>query len=404
MAQNNCNIAKEDMVFELNDVIEATRTGVCGGQFCFDVNLKGSINGSDGRNYQFYDHKHENFSDVPDIREIYCHSEKWSIKRYAKRSEHSCGNYSCGKAITSWCGRCKKEGYCSVDCQKRCWPLHGRKCRNSYSETDFWRWFSTGKCSIFHYALAETIRQLMRCKNEPLKEFIGIPSGARVRVVFEHRGETYEIEDAFISGSYRHVNKEAQERLGYKESVYIYNKNFNNYKDEKNLTLNSFSADDMDRMGHVSEGAIHMFESDCVNSYGERCSKKYCVNDAHLGVHQLCVLRVRKYWGGTDKKGNTANTSNETDIIYVDMAGMQYGHDEILVLSKKDLPEYYAKQGGEIVSITHDEELWGYQRVEASLPEDLVPVMEVVVKTAMQEAVKVRKERNTSVERETRSL
>lgn len=34
----------------------------------------------------------------------------------------------CGKLTTSICGRCKAAGYCSVECQKKNWPMHKGIC------------------------------------------------------------------------------------------------------------------------------------------------------------------------------------------------------------------------------------------------------------------------------------
>lgn len=36
----------------------------------------------------------------------------------------------CGGAPKYQCGRCKSKKYCSVDCQKRDWPLHRQQCTN----------------------------------------------------------------------------------------------------------------------------------------------------------------------------------------------------------------------------------------------------------------------------------
>lgn len=330
-------VSNIEETYTVEDLIQVTQDAICDGKYWNNMSFQGALVGKDKRCYQFFNMTSEPPCDG-DIRTVYCKDSPWTTKA----DKSTCGNSGCGKPSKSWCGRCSKVGYCSRECQSKAWVSHKTKCRHTYTTVEFWRWFTIGKCSIIHHVFAELVKELLSY-NELIKQgTIKTLKGGELKILISFENEMYKVTDACLSGPYRHINTSDREKLRYDEVVFIFDNLKSNFKEET-ISLNLFRQRDIDRMDHVSSGTDQMKKNKCRNESGKLCEKQFCVLPSHLKIHQLCVLKVEKY----NENGNDGEKTLKKMNLYVDIAGMQYGQDKILIVTQDQLTSYYERTESE---------------------------------------------------------
>jgi hypothetical protein len=330
------NVVREE-IYDLQNIFIAVQDAVCSAGLIADVDRIGELMGSDRRCYQFYSIKETNHPEGTDLRTVYCSEKKRSSNKTSNLESLGCGNPECSGVGKRRCSKCTKVAYCSQECQKTMWPSHASVCRKTFSTIEFWRWFSTGKCSLIHFALIESINRLLDRDSRTTKSETKNTKGKKTRVRVSYEGKTFCVEKAFLSGPYKYVDPTGSIKLGYVEAVHVYDNRPSNFNSET-ISLSSFRDEDVDRLNHVAIDSLPFETDGCKDSLGRNCSKNRCVLPFHFGMHQLAILKVVPF-------DETEILQNEQTLshLYVDIAGMQYGQDELLILSKKELATYYGR-------------------------------------------------------------
>lgn len=341
------NIVIEKETYYLQDLVTAVQKALCSSGAASDVDQIDKVITPDGKCFQIFVVKGDKIREGFDIRKTYCSDKEWSPKKQIEPSKLKCGNRKCDKLATKWCSKCNKIAYCSVDCQKIAWKSgHSNMCRTTYSTTDFWRWFSTGKCSIIHAVLNGVIKSILSRKianKQKLKtELLNSASNetvyqTKIRIVVTNNGNSYKIVDASLSVPYKSISSSGAMNLGYQEAIHVYPASSFN---KDNISLSAFKDREIDRLEHAADGSMTMKLKKCVDANGKSCSKKDCVLSLHLKGHQLSELKMVQL---NKTKNYEIENQKTPSLFYFDMAGMQFGHDELMLITEDALPKFYGK-------------------------------------------------------------
>lgn len=298
-------VAQGHWVLSLSNLIGATQNGICRIGWRHLVH-EGDMMGKDGKLYRFFQDKEEIPMKV-DIRSIYCHD------------------------------------YPALDNP----PVTPSR---KMSATEFWRWFSAGKCGLIHATLIEMITSFLKIRKNGASTTINLTKG----------GKEYSIKHAFLSGGRRptmSVNRLLRHNeVHYEEAVFVYDVSMSSVTPDT-LELKSLKPKDYDRLYHMASGTV-MAEvcQPCTDMEGNECDRALCQDPGHFKIHQLTVLVVEE-----------KNTGQET-LLYVDIAGMQFGLNKVTVYTKKELALYYARIPALHLAGAYQEEDVGIDMIGGYIP------------------------------------
>jgi len=196
-------------------------------------------------------------------------------QHFCARPRTSLGCAVCGAQQPSkLCGKCHGPSYCSVSCQRTHWPAHKGECVAKLSAADFWKWFTTGKCSLLNGGCTVIIQSL-------LDRGVNVTCGAdRVVAVKTVHSRLLQLQ---------------------KEVVMV----FGQPLPQSVPAAADYQTRDMDRLQHLPPFILSLCGQTCHDV-------ARCTNREHLGAHDFCVLEL------------------DTGAQYVlDLAGPQYGFDDL---------------------------------------------------------------------------